>query len=138
MPEDKYNFAPSPSMGEFKGVRTFATTGEARGRGELHRWRARFSAKNLPSNSAARDGPENIKSKADIVKFLKDSFDYAHKALKSFTDQNGLELVQSPLGPNKPLAHEPRDVHGRHPFDHYGQMVEYLRMNEIVPPASRQ
>jgi hypothetical protein len=24
-----------------------------------------------------------------------------------------------------------------HPFDHYGQMVEYLRMNGIIPPASR-
>jgi hypothetical protein len=24
-----------------------------------------------------------------------------------------------------------------HAFDHYGQMVEYLRMNGIIPPASR-
>jgi hypothetical protein len=24
-----------------------------------------------------------------------------------------------------------------HAFDHYGQMVEYLRMNGVVPPASR-
>jgi hypothetical protein len=24
-----------------------------------------------------------------------------------------------------------------HPYDHYGQMVEYLRMNSIIPPASR-
>jgi ABC-type uncharacterized transport system YnjBCD ATPase subunit len=83
------------------------------------------------------NGPANITSKADIIQYLKDSFAYLHKAANSVTETNVLEMVQSPFGPNKVARLSLITGALAHPFDHYGQMVVYLRMNNIIPPASR-
>lgn len=134
MPEDKYAFAPS--SGEFKGVRTF---------GEQIKHVAAVNylvgssilGEKPPVDIGSEKGPEAIKSKADIVKFAKDSFAYAHKAVASINDGNALEPIASPFGKDKVTRVGLATVFGWHGFDHYGQMVEYLRMNGIVPPASR-
>jgi len=134
MPEDKYSYAPT--QGEFKGVRTFAqqvkhiaTANYALGAGIM--------AEKPPLDLKSENGPDNITSKADIMKYLKDSFAYAHKAANSLNETNVLEQVQSPFGPNKVSKLGLAIGMISHPFDHYGQMVEYLRSNGIVPPASR-
>jgi hypothetical protein len=75
-------------------------------------------------------------AKADIIKYLKDSFAFGHKAVATLNASN---LVQPIIRNNKPpttrlfLA----TFAAAHAFDHYGQLVEYLRMNGIIPPASR-
>jgi uncharacterized damage-inducible protein DinB len=134
MPDDKFNFAPT--QGEFKGVRTFAmqvkhiaTANYMLGAGIL--------GEKPPVEIKSENGPENITSKADVVKYLKDSFAYAHKAAASLTDSNVLERVPSPFGEGKVSRLGLAVGMVSHPYDHYGQMVEYLRMNGIVPPASR-
>jgi len=134
MPDDKFNFAPT--QGEFKGVRTFAqqikhiaAVNYMLGAGIL--------GEKPPIDLKGENGPDSITSKADVVKFLKDSFTYAHKAANSVTDANVLEMMQSPFGSNKTTRLTLTIILLGHPFDHYGQMVEYLRMNGIVPPASR-
>jgi DinB superfamily len=134
MPDDKFNFAPT--QGEFKGVRTFAqqikhiaAVNYMLGAGIL--------AEKPPIDLKGENGPDNITSKADVVKFLKDSFAYAHKAANSVTDANVLEMISTPFGPNKTTRLTLTIIMLSHPFDHYGQMVEYLRMNGIIPPASR-
>ncbi len=137
MPEEKYTFAPSASMGEFKGVRTFGQQVKHVAAVNYMLASAILGEKS-PVELGGENGPDSIKSKAEIVKFAKDSFEYAHKAMKSFTDQNAMELVQSPFGPNKTSRTSLAMFIVAHPFDHYGQMVEYLRMNGIIPPASRQ
>ena len=134
MPEDKFSYAPT--QGEFKGVRTFAqqvkhiaTANYALGSGIL--------VERPPLDLKSENGPDNITSKADIMKYLKDSFAYAHKAAQSITEANVLEQVPSPFGPNKVSRLGLAVGMISHPFDHYGQMVEYLRANGIIPPASR-
>ena len=134
MPDDKFNFAPT--QGEFKGVRTFAqqikhiaAVNYMLGAGIL--------GEKPPIDLKGENGPDSITSKTDVVKFLKDSFTYAHKAANSITEANVLEMVQSPFGSNKITRLTLTVIMLAHPFDHYGQMVEYLRMNGIVPPASR-
>src|SRR5271166_6953641 len=134
MPDDKFNFAPT--QGEFKGVRTFAqqikhiaAVNYMLGAGIL--------GEKPPIDLKGENGPDSITSKADVVKFLKDSFTYAHKAANSITEANVLEMVQSPFGSNKTTRLTLTIILLGHPFDHYGQMVEYLRMNGIIPPASR-
>jgi hypothetical protein len=69
------------------------------------------------------------------MKFLKDSFAYLHKAVASINDKNGLDEVS--LFGMKMTRLGVGSFSTAHPFDHYGQMVEYLRMNGIIPPASR-
>ena len=136
MPDDKYDFAPSASMGEFKGVRTFAQQVKHVAAVNYILGRS-HSQEKPPVELGGESGPDNIKTKADIVKFLKDSFVYAHKALKSINDQNIVGTVKSPFGDNQATRAGLALFFVAHPFDHYGQMVEYLRMNGIVPPASR-
>jgi uncharacterized damage-inducible protein DinB len=83
------------------------------------------------------NGPDDVKGKEAIVKFLKDSFAYAHKAALTMTDKNQVDMVAGPFGPQKMARGGIINVAIWHPFDHYGQMVVYARMNGVVPPASR-
>lgn len=134
MPDDKFNFAPT--QGEFKGVRTFAQ--QIKHIAAVNYMLAGgILGEKPPVEVKSENGPENMTSKADIVKYLKDSFAYAHKAANSITEANVLEQIQSPFGPNKTTRLSLTIIMLSHPFDHYGQMVEYLRMNGIIPPASR-
>jgi len=79
-----------------------------------------------------------LKTKTEIVDYLKNSFVYSHKALATLNPKNMLGTVQSPFGPNKVPRLNLAIITLSHTNDHYGQMVEYLRMNGIVPPASRR
>jgi hypothetical protein len=135
MPDDKFNFAPT--QGEFKGVRTFAQQIKHIAAVNYMLGAALMSEK-PPVNVGSENGPDNLTSKADIVKFLKDSFAYLHKALATLDENNILVQVQSPFGPNKVSRLGLTVIALGHPFDHYGQMAVYLRMNGIVPPASRR
>jgi hypothetical protein len=135
MPDDKFNFAPT--QGDFKGVRTFAQQIKHVAAVNYMLGSAILSEK-PPVPLGSENGPENLTSKTDIVKFLQDSFAYLHKALATLDENNILGQVQSPFGSNKVTRLGLTNIALAHPFDHYGQMVEYLRMNNIIPPASRQ
>ena len=124
MPEDKFNFAPT--QGEFKGVRTFAQQVKHIAAAN-YMLGAGILAEKPPMDLEGENGPAKITSKADIVQFLKDSFTYLHKALNSIDENNVLEQVPSPFGPNKVTRLGLAIGAISHPNDHYGQMVEYLR-----------
>ncbi len=136
MPDDKFNFAPT--NGEFKGVRTFrdqamhvAATNYAVAAGIL-------GEKPPVDLGKGENGPDNIKSKADVVKFVKDSCAYTHKALQTVNASNLNGWIKNPFGEGQATRLGMAMIVTWHSFDHYGQMVEYLRMNGIIPPASRQ
>jgi hypothetical protein len=135
MPEDKYSFAPA--NGEFKGVRTFAQQAKHVAAVNYLVGAAMLQEK-PPVEPGGESGPDSIKTKADIVKFLKDSFTYVHKAVGSINEGNSLSPIKSPFGEGMVTRVGLATLIVGHCFDHYGQMVEYLRMNGIVPPASRQ
>ena len=134
MPEDRYSFAPT--NGEFKGVRTFAQQVKHVAAVNYLIGAAILEEK-PPVELGGENGPDTITSKADIVKFTKDSFAYLHKALSSINEKNQTDQIKSPFGEGKVTRLGIATVDLWHCFDHYGQMVEYLRMNGIVPPASR-
>jgi uncharacterized damage-inducible protein DinB len=134
MPEDKFTFAPT--SGEFKGARTFAQQAKHVAAVNYIVASAILEEK-PPVDTGEEKGPDSITSKADIVKFLKDSFVYAHKAVASINEANSLAPIKSPFGKNSTSRLSMGTVFAWHGFDHYGQMVVYLRMNGIVPPASR-
>jgi uncharacterized damage-inducible protein DinB len=134
MPEDKYSFAPT--NGEFKGVRTFAQQVKHVAAVNYMIGAAILEQK-PPVELGGENGPDSITSKADIMKFLKDSFAYLHKAAASINEKNETDQIKSPFGQGKVTRLGIMTIALWHPFDHYGQMVEYLRMNGIVPPASR-
>jgi hypothetical protein len=133
MPADKYDFAPT--QGAFKGVRTF-------GQQMSHVASVMYSISGTvlgekpPADvGTGENGPDSLKGKDAIVKYLKDAFAYSHKAMKSLTDLNFVEMVPA-YGHKAPRGQVASELvwHG---FDHYGQAVVYARMNNIIPPASR-
>lgn len=135
MPEDKYGY--TPTVGEFKGVRSF--TQQVKHVAAVNYMIASgILAEKPPVEIGGENGPDSMKAKADIVKFLKDSFAYTHKAVLSIDEKNFLQPTKSPFGDGMVTRLSMATWIGGHSFDHYGQMVEYLRMNNIVPPASRQ
>jgi hypothetical protein len=135
MPEDKFNFSPESLNipgGDYKGVRTFAGQVKHVAASNYFIWSPATGDK-LPEGLKDGNGPENLKTKADIIKFLKDSFALGHKVAAMLTTENMLQIPEHSKSPRLYLA----TFGVAHAYDHYGQMVEYLRMNGIVPPASR-
>jgi uncharacterized damage-inducible protein DinB len=134
MPEDKFGFAPS--NGEFKGVRNF---------GEQIKhvaavnyiYGAAILGEKVPVDVGDESGPASITTKGDILSYLKASFAYVHKAVQTINEKNLVEPIKSPYGEGPMTRLSLATSVSAHGFDHYGQMVEYLRMNGIVPPASQ-
>lgn len=135
MPEDKFDFAPS--QGEFKGVRTFLQQVKHVAAVNYMVGAALLEEKIPVDIGSGESGPDSIKTKAEAVKFLKDSFTYLHGALDAVKAENATAWIKSPFGEGRTTRLGMSIIAVAHPFDHYGQMVVYLRMNGIIPPASR-
>lgn len=135
MPEEKFNFTPESLKipgDEFEGVRTFAVEVKHIATSNYFLW-SPITGDKLPEGLTDGNGPANLKTKAEIITFLKDSFALGHKAAATLTTENMLQPLGSRKSPRLYLA----TFAVAHAYDHYGQMVEYLRMNGIVPPASQ-
>jgi uncharacterized damage-inducible protein DinB len=127
MPADKYDFAPT--AGNFTGVRTFA--GQVRHLiGANYGFFAAFGIP-VPMTQAQVAA---LKTKDQLVQGLKDSFAFADKAVATITPENAFVVVGK--GDEAMTRAGAATFCLAHANDHYGQMVEYLRMNGIVPPAS--
>jgi hypothetical protein len=132
MPESKFSFAPK--QGEFQGVRNYAS--QIKHIGAIsYLVCSDITAEKPPEGFAGEDGPASVTSKSQIVSFLKGAFEYCNKAYGTITAENALEPVKGPFGMSTRLGLA--STNNTHAMDHYGQMVVYLRMNGIVPPASR-
>ena len=133
MPEDKYLFVPA--SGNFAGVRSF-------GEQIKHVACAQFAFFNefegkKPPADCEKGGHYPAKTKSELIKYLKDSFDYGNGVLATLTPQNALDRVEGRYaGPNTKLGISVVAVW--HITDHYGQIVEYLRMNGILPPETQK
>jgi uncharacterized damage-inducible protein DinB len=133
MPEDRFGFAPS--NGEFKGVRNFADQIKHVA-AVNYIFGAAILGEKVPVDVGDESGPASVKTKAQIVAYLKASFVYVHKAVQTINEKNLVEPIKSPFGEGTVTRLGLATSVSAHCFDHYGQMVEYLRMNGIVPPAS--
>jgi hypothetical protein len=128
MPEDKFNFAPAETAGDFKGVRSFGAQVKHVAESNWYFFGGDMSE---ADGKAKSDAIEKLTSKADIMQALKDSLKQAHTYVGVITNENA--FVMTAHGTRGGMA-----AFGlAHMMDHYGQMVVYLRMNNIVPPASR-
>ena len=136
MPADKYGFAPTD--GEFKDVRTFgqqvkhlAATNQILAAAAL--------GEDIPADAGDEIGPETVRTKVEILDYLNASFAHLGKAIDAIGEKNAV-VKSSPISPLKRTETTRLALTVEaliHAFNHYGQMVEYLRMNGVVPPASR-
>ena len=133
MPENKYNYVPT--SGKFDDVRSF-------GEQVKHVACAQFAFFNefegkKPPDDCEKGGHNPAKTKAELIRYLKDSFDYSNRVIARLTAKNALDRIEGRYaGPNTKLGISVVSVW--HVTDHYGQLVEYLRMNGIVPPMTQK
>jgi len=133
MPENKYDYIPT--SGKFDDVRSF-------GEQVKHVACAQFAFFNefegkKPPDDCEKGGHDPAKTKAELIKYLKDSFDYSNRVIASLAANNALDRIDGRYaGPNTKLGISVVSVW--HVTDHYGQLVEYLRLNGIVPPTTQK
>jgi len=138
MPAGKYAFAPSGDG--FQSVRTFG--GQLRHiAADNYLLGAGMLGENPPADvGTGENGSDNARTKSEIIDYVKASFTYMHRAVSSIDDEN------MPI-PTPRISPWPKGTATRlglaledcvHTWDHYGQLVEYLRMNGIVPLESRK
>jgi hypothetical protein len=135
MPAGKYDFAPT--AGSFKGVRTFALQVRHIATVNYEVAAAALGEACPVDKGKDENGSNELTTKEQIVKYLKDSFAFSHKAAQSLTAKNEMDLVKSPFGDGQISRVYAVSCVTWHSFDHYGQMVVYARMNNVVPPASK-
>jgi hypothetical protein len=136
MPADKYNFAPSaaifvPSQGTNypKDIRTFAQQ-------VAHVTQANyffFSSVTGEAPTVDVKAISKLTGKDDLIAALQASFAYAHKAIATITPENAFIMIKGVDGMHTRATVASFAV--AHGYDHYGQMVEYLRMNGFAPPT---
>jgi uncharacterized damage-inducible protein DinB len=129
MPAEKYDFAPT--AGKFDGVRTFGAQVQHLAEANYFFFSG-FGLSGAPDDAKLKA----LKSKDELVQALKDSFAYAQKGIDTMTPQNAFATVGA--GKMQMTRAGWATICLAHSMDHYGQMVEYLRMNGIVPPASQK
>ena len=141
MPADKYN--DRPRAGDYGGVYPGYGPKELRTFAEQVKHVAcanfAFAAEldgKQPPPACDTGGPNPAKTRDELVAYLRDSFKTLRKSLGAITQQNMFDPIEGPYaGPNTRLGLA--EVSLWHIADHYGQLVLYMRLNGIVPPASR-
>ena len=139
MPAEKFDFAPSAAIfmpsqkTKFETVRSFGQQA-THVAGANYFFATSISGQKPDVDMAAI---EKLTKKEDIVKALASSFAYLHKAIGTLTPANAFVVVKSPE-PGFQTRGTMAEFAVAHAYDHYGQMVEYLRMNGMGPPASAQ
>ena len=121
MPEDKFSFRATPEQ------RTF-------GEQLVHLTEANVNLMNMIAGTKAAKA-EHPTARAAILKALAESFDFGDATLAKLTDAAAVEAIK--VGPNETTRLRLAVGAMTNCSNHYGQLVVYLRLNGIVPPASR-
>ncbi|OFW47422.1 MAG: hypothetical protein A3J29_22410 [Acidobacteria bacterium RIFCSPLOWO2_12_FULL_67_14b] len=123
VPEDLYAFKPTPevrSLGQLIGHIADANFGICgAGGGEK------------PPLSGIE---KSTTSKAALQKALADSFAFCEKVLASMDDKKGAESIKFITGPTPRLM--VLAFNNSHDYEHYGNLVTYMRLKGIIPPSS--
>lgn len=123
MPEEHYAFKPVDS------VRTYGQI-----IGHIADTQYIFCAAVLGEKNPALKIEKTKTTKADLVAAIKDSCAYCDKAYNSLTDQTATELVTIFAGDTPKLGI--LNINNIHSIEHYGNLITYMRMKDIVPPSS--
>ena len=138
MPAGKYSFAPSGAG--FQGVHTFAEQLRHIAADNYLLGAGMLREKPPVDVGSGENGSDAVRTKSEIIDYLKESFVYMHKAVAAIDDENipipTPQISPWPKGTATRLGIALEDC--VHTWDHYGQLVEYLRMNGIIPPESRK
>ena len=125
MPEANYSFKPTPEVRSFGQLVGHLADSQY------------FFCSSVAGEAAPASGIEKSKtSKADLVAALKGAVAYCSKAYAGMTDAKGSEtmkLMNTDFARLTVLS-----ANTAHDYEHYGNMVTYMRLKGIVPPSSEK
>ncbi len=133
MPDDKYEFVPT--TGAFRGVRTFSRQIK-HAAAVQHLVAATMLGEKVTADMADERGPDSVQSKAEVVQYLKASFDALKRAAVTLDPTNALTVYKGPFGGTANTRLGSIAFAVSHTWNHYGQVVPYLRMNGLTPPRT--
>ncbi len=123
VPEEQYSFRPTDAVRSFGQVL-----------GHVADSQYLFCSIALGEKNPAPKIEQTKTSKADLMAALKDSFSYCDKAYSGMTDASAIEMVKFHGGDTPKLG--VLSVNLVHSVEHYGNLVTYMRLKNIVPPTS--
>ncbi|MFN0172466.1 MAG: DinB family protein [Bryobacteraceae bacterium] len=123
MPEEHYGFQPTPD------VRTFAAL-----LGHIADSNYSLCASAKPTRRPEAQVEKSMKTKQELIQGLKDAFAFCDAAYNALTDANGAEMVKL-FGRDRTRAGA-LNFNNAHSYEHYGNLVTYMRMKGLVPPSS--
>jgi uncharacterized damage-inducible protein DinB len=125
MPEESYNFKPTEAVRSYGQIV-----------GHLADAQYNFCSLALGETNPGLKIEQTKTTKADLVAALKDALTYCDKAYDSMTDASGLQTVKL-FGMDMPKFGV-LNINNAHDMEHYGNLVTYMRLKNIVPPTSEQ
>jgi hypothetical protein len=135
MPEDKFSFAPT--RGEFHGARTYAAQIKHLAANN-YQVSAQILGEKPPPGEHGEEAPDSLRTQEQVMDYVKGSFTYLHRAVATISESTLVEPIPGAKGTWQRTRLGLAVDAITHSYYHYGQMDEYLRMNGIVPPASRR
>jgi uncharacterized damage-inducible protein DinB len=133
MPAEKYDFAPTD--GAFRGVRSFAK--QIKHAASVHHLvAATLLGEPVTSDMSDERGPDAVKTKAEVLEYLAESFSALKRAISTVNNENAFSPINGVFGSAPDTRIGLIVVAISHSSNHYGQIVEYLRMNGLVPPRN--
>jgi uncharacterized damage-inducible protein DinB len=125
MPEENYSFKPVDTVRSYGQIV-----------GHLADAQYLFCSMALGEKNPAPDIEHTKTSKADLVAALNAAIAYCDKAYDGMTDASAKETIK--LFENDAPRLSALMVNNMHNMEHYGNLVTYMRMKNIVPPSSEQ
>lgn len=125
MPEENYNFKPTEAVRSYGQIV-----------GHLADAQYNFCSLTLGENNPGLKIEQTKTTKADLVAALKDALAYCDKAYDGMTDASGTQMVKL-FGMDLPKFGV-LNINNAHDMEHYGNLVTYMRLKNIVPPTSEQ
>ena len=123
VPEENYSFKPTDAVRSFGQILGHAADAQYT-----------FCSKVLGEKNPDLKIEETKTSKADLIAALKDAFAYCDKAYDGMTDASAVQMVKLFGGDTPKLG--VLTVNNIHSVEHYGNLVTYMRLKNIVPPTS--
>jgi uncharacterized damage-inducible protein DinB len=126
MPENLYAYRPTAE------VRTFGQLV-----GHIADANYMICAAAAGEKAPAGDIEKTKTTKADLTKALADSFAYCDTVIVGTTAANATQMVRfAPANTSMPRL-TLLSFNAGHDYEHYGNMVTYMRMNKMIPPSSQ-
>jgi uncharacterized damage-inducible protein DinB len=126
MAEENYAFQPTPEVRSFGAILGHLASTN-------FQWCSQAAGTENPSKT---DFEKSVTSKPALVQALKDAFAYCDGVFAEMNDTRGAELVKFSGGDQARLG--VLIVNTAHNFEHYGNLITYLRMKGLVPPSSER